>query len=43
VVQQMLVDEEEINDWALEVEVDLEASRAAGQAVMQLVRCGEFR
>ena len=43
VVQQMLVDAEELNDWALEVEVDLETSREARQAVLQLVRCGEFR
>jgi hypothetical protein len=43
VVQQMLVDTGELNDWALEVEVDLVASREARQAVLQLVRCGEFR
>ncbi|MBI3131130.1 MAG: DUF3516 domain-containing protein [Acidobacteria bacterium] len=43
VVQQMLVDADEANDWALEVEVDLDASRAAKQAVLRLVRFGEFR
>lgn len=43
VVQQMLVDAEEINDWALEVDVDLTASKAAKQAVLRLVRFGEFR
>jgi len=43
VVQQMLVDTGDLNDWALEVEVDLVASREAKQAVLQLVRCGEFR
>ena len=43
VVQQMLVDTEELNDWALELEVDLAASREARQAVLRLVRCGEFR
>jgi superfamily II RNA helicase len=42
VVQQMLVDTEELNDWALELEVDLDASRATKQAVLQLVRCGEW-
>ncbi|HJV23525.1 MAG TPA: DUF3516 domain-containing protein, partial [Holophagaceae bacterium] len=43
VVQQMLVDDEEVNDWALEVEVDLPASKAAKQAILRLVRFGEFR
>lgn len=43
VVQQMLVDAEDLNDWALELEVDLEASREAGQPVLQLLRCGEWR
>ena len=43
VVQQMLVDTAELNDWALELEVDLVASREARQAVFQVVRCGEFR
>ncbi|HJV91266.1 MAG TPA: DUF3516 domain-containing protein [Holophagaceae bacterium] len=43
VVQQMLVDADEVNDWALEVEVDLDASRTAKQPVLQLVRFGEFR
>ena len=43
VVQQMLVDTAELNDWALELEVDLVSSREARQAVFQVVRCGEFR
>ncbi|WLT33447.1 RNA helicase [Geothrix sp. PMB-07] len=43
VVQQMLVDRAELNDWALEVEVDLAASREARQPVLQLIRFGEFR
>jgi hypothetical protein len=37
------LDTEEFNDWALELEVDLVASREARQAVFQVVRCGEFR
>ncbi|MBI1751825.1 MAG: DUF3516 domain-containing protein [Acidobacteria bacterium] len=43
VVQQMLVDQAELNDWALEIEVDLSASREAKQPVFQLIRFGEFR
>lgn len=43
VVQQMLVDRAEYNDWAVEIEVDLDASREAGQPVMRLVRLGEYR
>jgi superfamily II RNA helicase len=42
-VQQMLVDTAELNDWVLEVEVDLDASREAKQAVLRLVRFGELR
>lgn len=41
-VQQMLVDAEGDNDWALEVEADLDASRAAGLPVLRLVRLGPF-
>ena len=37
-VQQMLVDPEGHNDWVAEFEVDLAASRAAGEPVMMLVR-----
>ena len=37
-VQQMLVDPEECNDWVAEFEVDLAASRQAGEPVMSLRR-----
>jgi len=40
VVQQMLVDEEEANDWVLTFEVDLEASREFQEPVMDLVGFG---
>jgi len=43
IVQQMLVDTGELNDWALEVEVDLDASRRDRQPVLRLMRFGEFR
>jgi superfamily II RNA helicase len=43
VIQQMLVDAEGDNDWALEVEADLDASRVAGQPVLRLVGFGAFR
>lgn len=43
VVQQMLVDTAEYNDWAVEFDVDLDASREAGQPVMRLVSIGEYR
>ena len=43
VVQQMLVDNDELNDWVVEFEVDLKASRESGQPVMGLMRMGEFR
>jgi hypothetical protein len=39
-VQQMLVDPEEHNDWVAEFEVDIKASRDAGQPVLRLVRLG---
>jgi len=42
-IQQMLVDPEEQNDWVAEFEVDLEASRAAEALVMSLLRMGEYR
>ena len=41
-VQQMLVDPEERNDWVVEYEVDLEASRESGQPVLDLLRLGVF-
>jgi hypothetical protein len=37
-VQQMLVDVEELNDWVAELDVDLGASREAGEPVLRLVR-----
>lgn len=37
-VQQMLVDPEGANDWVAEFDVDLEASRARGEPVVELVR-----
>lgn len=37
-VQQMLVDPAEANDWVAEFDVDLAASRAAGEPVLQLRR-----
>ena len=37
-VQQMLVDPEGLNDWALELDVDLAASRQRGEPVLKLVR-----
>jgi superfamily II RNA helicase len=37
-VQQMLVDTEDLNDWVLEAEVSLAASRAVGEPVLQLIR-----
>jgi len=37
-VQQMLVDTAERNDWVLELEVDLAASREVGEPVLRLLR-----
>jgi hypothetical protein len=37
-VQQMLVDPEGLNDWVLELDVDLAASRETGEPVLKLVR-----
>lgn len=37
-VQQMLVDTEDVNDWMLELEADLPASRQAGEPVLRLLR-----
>jgi superfamily II RNA helicase len=39
-VQQMLIDPEGLNDWVLELDVDLASSRAAEAPVIQLVRLG---
>ena len=41
-VQQMLVDPEGHNDWVVEFEVDLAASRAAGEPALQLRRIGRL-
>ena len=40
IVQQVLVDPDEHNDWVLEVEVDLKQSRAAGEPAVRLRRLG---
>ena len=42
-IQQMLVDPEEDNDWVAEFEVDLAASRQAGEPVLRLLRLGSYR
>ena len=39
-VQQMLVDDEGLNDWVLELDVDLTASRELGEPVLKLLRLG---
>jgi superfamily II RNA helicase len=41
-VQQVIVDTEGINDWAVEVEVDLAASRAADEPVVRLMSVGSL-
>jgi superfamily II RNA helicase len=41
-VQQMLVDPEGLNDWVLELDVDLAASREVGEPVLKLLRLGSF-
>ena len=41
-VQQMLIDPAEANDWVAEFEVDLAASREAGEPVLQLRRLGSL-
>ena len=41
-VQQMLVDPDGLNDWVAELEVDLAASREAGEPVLQLRRLGSL-
>lgn len=39
-VQQVLVDPDEHNDWMIEFEVDLGASKTTGEPVLQLRRVG---
>ena len=41
-VQQMLVDPDGHNDWVVELDVDLQASREAGAPVLRLVRLGSL-
>ena len=41
-VQQMLIDPNELNDWVLEVDVDLAASREVGGPVIQVLRLGSL-
>jgi superfamily II RNA helicase len=41
-VQQMLVDAEGLNDWVLELDVDLVASRETGEPVIRLRRLGSL-
>jgi hypothetical protein len=41
-VQQMLVDPEGLNDWVLDLDVDLAASREAAEPVMRLLRVGSL-
>jgi hypothetical protein len=41
-VQQMLVDREGLNDWVLELEADLAASREAAAPVLRLLRLGSL-
>ncbi len=41
-VQQMLVDTQGLNDWVLELDVDLAASREAGEPVVRLLRVGSL-
>jgi hypothetical protein len=42
-VQQMLVDQDESNDWVAEFAVDLAASKAEGAPVLRLLRLGSYR
>jgi hypothetical protein len=43
IVQQMLVDEDSVNDWAAEFEIDLNASREYNEPIMDLIYIGVFR
>lgn len=40
--QQVLVDPEELNDWVMELDVDLAGSRETGEPVLQLLRLGSL-
>jgi hypothetical protein len=42
IVQQTVVDPDGFNDWILELEADLAASRQAGQPVLRLLRIGSL-
>jgi len=37
-IQQMLIDTADVNDWVMEIDVSLAASRATGEPVIQLLR-----
>ena len=39
-MQQMLIDPAGLNDWVVELDVDLASSRASGDPVIQLTRLG---
>lgn len=41
-VQQMLVDTEGLNDWVMELRVDLASSRELGEPVLKLLRLGSL-
>jgi superfamily II RNA helicase len=41
-VEQMLVDTEGLNDWVIELQVDLPASREDGEPVLRLLRLGSL-
>jgi hypothetical protein len=41
-VQQMLVDTEGLNDWLLDLAVDLASSREVGEPVLKLLRLGSL-
>ncbi len=41
-VQQMLVDSEGLDDWVLELDVDLAASRELGEPVLKLLHLGSL-
>ena len=42
IVQQILVDPDGFNDWVLELEADLPASRAAAEPILRLLRLGSL-
>ena len=41
-IEQMLIDPEGLNDWVAEADIDIPASRDAGQPVLALLRLGPF-